>query len=214
MTRNEFSNWLNELKNTFPAVRQFFSREDPDDTANLATRWLDVLHKVDAETADRAIQALLSGDIDVPKYLSDWATLPATVRRWCRDNKPLPTLTPTYSDERTYRCPICLDRGFGVEVFNWRWVRHMSVEIEQRSLPTNWREARQWCKGKGGLVYSVDCNCETGRRQAEQRRVHRETFNTKLHCPVPGGGPSVWSDALADWIAKHPVLDANAWDGT
>lgn len=214
MTRQEFGQWLNRLKEAFPAVDRFFTREDPEAAANVFTRWLDVMHSTDTETADKAITALVSGEIEAPTYLDDWAKLPAIVRRWCREHQSLQLSEPQYTAQKTYACRRCWDKGYGVEVFNPTWIRYHSAEIELGELPTGWqREARRWCtdQGAGPHTFSVHCDCSKGERMASVRRQPVIRFDEKLHCEVPPGGERHWAEHLSKWIIEHPVLEANTW---
>ena len=216
MTRQDFGRWLNRLKNAFPAVDRFFDRPTETDARKLAALWFDVLHTIELEDADRAILALASGDLEPPTYIDDWSKLPGRVRHWCRDNRVLSTMfaAARFANDSSYHCLACRDRGYGVEVFTPGWVRQFSVDIERRELRDGWQqEARRWCStaGCGPLVYGCDCCCDAGIALQRLRRIQRKVYHRETHCLVPPCGEKYWADALADFVAGHPVLEQNTW---
>lgn len=212
MNAEELKAWVQRTADRFPQVSQLFERAA--DRNDLAASWATVLESVPAEVANEYVDAMLAGNPEPPTFAADWARLPAMLRRWSYERKPL-NLSPARftPDERTYKCLACLDRGYGVEIFSPSWVKAHRTEIELGELPDDWqRAARRWCRERGyKLTGSVDCSCETGRRQAEKRRHKALTYQPGQHCLVPGGGQGAWMDALAKWVAEHPIEATNAW---
>lgn len=208
MTLEETQNWIREVSARFPGIRARLFHADAD-AKNIAIDWAIALDKITPETATKFTQAMVAGDPEPPQYGDDWARLPAMLRQWSKQNQPLVcnVAASAFSEQQSYRCIACWDRGYGVVVFNPSWVNAHELECE-RGLSGAWEaEARRWCKtkGAGSFTYACDCSCEVGRRQQEARRIRRQVYMPAVHCLVPLR--SQWESSLAKWVVEHPSLD-------
>lgn len=212
MNEQEAIDWTRKATDRFPGLKQLF--EGARDPKGVAVDWAHALRNVPLEAAERYLLGMVAGDIDPPKYTSDWATLPGQLRRWCAENSPLQSqVAPDrFCREPRYKCLACRDRGYGVEVFNPRWIDAQEVEIAA-GLPADWeRTARRWCQVNraGPLIYGIDCSCERGRQLHASRRSPGERYEPGRHCLVPGGPRSELPAVLRQWVEEHPVLESEA----
>lgn len=218
MNKGEFTQFFDRARATFPALDRYFSidRIEPTEAAQVLSTWQVSLENVALDLAMGAIAAMVSCDLEAPKFLDDWARLPGIIRRWSRDHKPPQAPSAKFTEHRGCKCFTCRDQGFGVEVFNTEWLWVHARKIERGELGDNWhREAARWCidNSAGPFMYSVHCCCEAGDQQAAKLRQEVARFNPEHEClvPTPRGGPDDWLRAITAFVKSTSPPEPQEW---
>lgn len=246
MTPDQTTEFLTRARRTFAAVNEALAK--PSDPAHQIAwqvrleSWRHTLADVPAEDAARALDAIHRGDAgDDLRYPNDWRDrFPATVRRWCRQNKAL-TITQQAprgpEHEIRYRCLTCRDTGY-VTAINGDYAaehRHLvegptpvvsqdealderNAELMRRLLA--WRSAAKlWCRlnGSGAFIATCVCHCENrvaiARRAAIQERLTTGCVYQPKRMPlvVAEDSFSVW-EAFETFVHGVTVEDGYSWN--
>lgn len=198
MTPEEFGKFLDTCRTVFSEVNRLTAGRDHE-AASRRELWQQVLTDVDLDQAERYVDAVLKGDEKPPEYRSEWDVFPATVRQWCRRNKPVRwQASADYADEPRYRCLKCRDTGWAV-LLSLEWIREAWDDIEADRWPQGWyQQARNWCRRNGhSLVAAYKCPCE-GR---ESTRGITMDYSGSIGI----------KDAASRYVASHEPTDSLAW---
>ena len=142
MNPKEFSGWLQRLFSVFPAAAEMFgAAAEPE---FLRSEWRSALEAVDLADADEVVRLMIRGEIEAPKFLSDWSTFPAAVRR---HNAILLNAVAAESESRKFRgaaytvkCLLCADSGF-VSIWHGASVRACLDGVPLGDRGTNYTAA-------------------------------------------------------------------------
>ena len=113
MTKDEFREWLRHHRNAFTRLADQFAKLGDGQTATVDA-WYNVLAYVELDDAKAATDAMLSGKVQLPKYL-DLDDHPRIVKRAAAEISRRAGRTvdrAIYVDgEKTVRCVLCNDMG-------------------------------------------------------------------------------------------------------
>lgn len=103
MNSQEYTAWHARAVLMFPQIKRFF--EEAGAGAKMLSReWASAVSAIDADEANAFLDAMRNGDIETPgNFWADWATLPAMVRKFAREQQALrqsasrPSVTPEWA---------------------------------------------------------------------------------------------------------------------
>lgn len=187
MNHAEYLEWTKHTLAAFPAVHRVLDHSA--ESRERSKQWLAALASVKLVHAKAAIDAMLRGDFEPPKY--DWGQLPAFVRRYCTDqcNAELRQTTDAYYSGPTVRCLHCQDSRSGfVAIWNPEFLGDCDEDLaECESLEGVTKVHRAWRRQAQRepkyMTMAVPCCCESPAAVAKRTRPGIR-YKPKRHCSV------------------------------
>lgn len=185
MNQSEYLEWTKYALAAFPTVHRVL--DNSAEARERSKQWLAALGGVKMVHAKAAIDAMLRGDTEPPKF--DWAQLPAFVIRWCSDqaNADLRIEVDRYYDGPTVRCPHCRDSRSGlVAIWNPAFINECDEALSkcENLFEVNgvYREWRRKSEHNRYCSMAVTCCCDSPsaiRKRAKQRGM---VFDPQRNC--------------------------------
>lgn len=186
MNSSEYLTWTKHAVGAFPAIHRVL--DGSGEGRQRSRQWLAALATVKLQHATNAIDAMLRGDIDTPKY--DWAELPAYVIRYCNDqcNAEAAVRTERYYDGPTVKCPHCRDSRSGyISVWNPEFLSMCDQAIlacnnlfEIHKVFEEWKYAGERRRYE---TLAMVCCCDSPAAVAKRAdEKGAPVFNPKRHC--------------------------------
>lgn len=192
MTPNDYYQWWQHAVAAFPALHRLFP-EKSEEARRRSKAWQSALGNLSLEAAKQAIDAMLAGKADPPRY--DWAELPAKVLAYCGEqaNAELARSFRDYhEDGPRHRCQHCRDSISGlVAIWNPFFIEACDQEIvaaentrQVQDIFRAWRDKDRHANRY--RTFAVVCCCESPaarrkRDKAAEEKRSSAVFNPRRH---------------------------------
>lgn len=186
MDKREYETWVKHALATFPAIHRVL--DGTPEARERSKRWLSALDGIKLVHALSAIDAMLKGEIESPRY--DWSELPAYVIRYCIEKCNAEAIQErrSYYGESTegaVRCLLCGDSQSGfVTIWNPSFIEACDSEIlaaqsvyEVVKLFNAWRNDKP--QSRHYMTFVVVCCCESPNAKSKRDKGARRVLDAK-----------------------------------
>lgn len=210
MTDQEFKTWLRHATAAYPEIANQF-KGDGDQALERTAIWQTALAKIDPRVATEAINSMVVGTVERPKF--GWSDLPKFVIEYGKERANVEAQQERYRSLRDEEiCPKCQNLECGcVTVWNPWFVEdcysRLSLCSDAQEAFTLWQSWRRLSGRKGDAQrLTVLCNCSINPTAVVRRRRLQEwqdgTGNkTDKHTPAV---KDTFCESMKIWINGDP----------
>ena len=208
MTEQEFTTWLRHATAAYPEIGNQFKGDQATERAII---WASALSKVSLDVATEAINSMVVGTVEHPKF--GWSDLPKFVLEYGKERANVEAQQERYRSLRDDEiCPKCHNLQCGcVTVWNPWFVEHCFSRLclcsDKQEAFRLWQSWRKLSGTKGDAMrLTVLCNCSINpvavRRRARLQEWSDGTGSkTDKHVPVV---KDTYCESMHIWINGDP----------